>query len=104
MAITMQTAESTIEVKLPAEEAHKKWMEWTGKGGPGMPQGDSEQVSGRDLGAGLEKIEQGACEFEPAGDGTTMVRMRLRHNPTGYVRQGLVGVWIQWRHVLYLQR
>src|SRR5438477_409797 len=39
MATTMQTAESAVEVKMPPQEAHTKWLEWAGavqkSAGPG---------------------------------------------------------------------
>ena len=104
MAITMQTADRSMEVQLPPEAAHKKWLEWTGKGGPGMPQGSQEPVSGDQVGAGLESVEQGMANFEPAGSGATRVHMQLRFNESAMQEHKLEPDWMHRRMDQYLER
>ena len=103
MAITMQTADSSVEVQLPPEEAHKKWLAWTGKGGPGMPQGTSEGVTADQI-AGLEMIEQGTCHFEPGRSGGSRAHMELRYNPAVIQEEGLEPGWLERRMAQYLER
>jgi hypothetical protein len=104
MATAMQTAESEVEVKLPAEQAHKKWLEWTGEGGPGMPQGKSEQVDGGKVAPEMANSEKGNIYFEPGSAGGTKLRMQLRFNPDVVKNEGLDQDWVERRVTLYLSR
>ena len=103
MATAMRTAESAVEVTLPPDQAHKKWLEWTGEGGPGMPQGSSEQVQAGQVDAQRDKAEKGNCYFE-AGDRGTKVRMQLRFNPDVIQKEGLDADWVERRVSMYLNR
>jgi hypothetical protein len=104
MATTMQTAESSVEVKMPPEQVHKKWLEWTGEGGPGMPQGGSAEVDTGKMDPELQKSEKGMAYFEPGGEGATKVRMQLRFNPEVIKNEGLDQDWVSRRINLYLSR
>jgi hypothetical protein len=100
----MEKAESSVNVGIAPEEAHKKWLEWTGEGGPGMPKGESTEVSGQQVGTALKDGEKGMCYFEPGEGGGTMVRMELRYNPEVVKNEGLEADWVQRRVHLYLTR
>jgi len=104
MATEMQTAESSVDVKLPPEEAHKKWLEWTGEGGPGMPQGTSEKVGGAQISPELSKVEAGTANFDPSDDDGTKVRMQMRYNPSVIEQEGLRPEWVEQRITRYLSR
>src|SRR5438067_1483473 len=97
MATTMQTAESAVEVKMPPQEAHTKWLEWTGAGGPGMQQGGSEEVKAGQVSPEMANSEKGTCYFEPGSAGGTSVRMQLRYNPDVIRREGLEDDWVERR-------
>ena len=104
MATTMQTAESSVDVKIPPKEAHEKWLQWTGEGGPGMPQGGSEAINVGKMDDEMAKAEKGTCYFEPGSSGGTKVRMQLRFNPDVVRQEGLKEDWVEGRINLYLSR
>ena len=104
MATTMTIAETTVTVGLPPEEAHKKWLEWTSKGGPGMPRGGSEEVKTGQLPTELQNAESGTSYFEPGPSNGTSVRMQLRYNRDAVEKEGLGPNWVEQRINLYLTR
>jgi hypothetical protein len=104
MATTMQTAESSVEVQMPPEQAHKKWLEWTGEGGPGMPQAGAQEVDTSKMDPELKKSEKGMAYFEPGSGGATRLRMQLRFNPDVVKKEGLDEDWVSRRINLYLSR
>jgi hypothetical protein len=107
MAITMTIAESSVDVKIPPEKAHAKWLEWTKEGGPGMGQkggGQSEEVSGKQLPEELRNAERGTASFEPGSADGTRVHMQLRYNPDVVKKEGMAPDWVEKRIGLYLQR
>ena len=107
MATVLTMAESSVEVGLPAEKTHAKWIEWTKEGGPGMPQaakGQGQDISPLQLPEELRKAERGTSYFEPGKAGGTEVRMQLRYNRDVIEKEGLGPDWVEKRIALYLQR
>ena len=101
MASVMTTAESSVEVGLPPDQAQRKWLEWTGEGGPGT--GGATEVPAKKLPSDLSGAEKGTCYFDSA-DGKTRVRMQLRYNQGVIEKEGLAPDWVDRRINLYLTR
>jgi hypothetical protein len=99
MASTMSTAESSVQIGLSPDKAHKKWLEWTGEGGPGL--GQSEEIT--KIPSELGNAEKGKAFFE-GSDGQTRVRMQLLYNTEVVKKEGLAPDWVEKRIGLYLQR
>lgn len=103
MSTTMTMAESSVEVKLPADKAREKWNEWTKEGGPGMGI-TSGGNGGQQLPENLVKSEAGTAYFEKGSNGSTNVRMQLRYNPNELEKAGQGPEWVEQRINLYLTR
>jgi hypothetical protein len=100
----MTSAESSVEVGLPPDQTHRKWLEWTGEGGPGTGGSRSTEVTAEKLPSGLSSAEKGNCYFDAADGGKTRVRMQLRYNQGVIEKEGLAPDWVDQRIKLYLSR
>jgi hypothetical protein len=107
MATTMTLAESSVDVGLPPDTTHAKWLEWTKEGGPGDGQKTgtaSEALTAKQLPEELRNAERGTASFEPGPSGATRVRMQLRYNRDVIEKEGMGPDWVEKRISLYLQR
>jgi hypothetical protein len=99
----METARESTVVSLPVEDAHGRWLEFTGESASGSAAGSgtSEQVPDDKL---PDEVEKGKVFFDAEGDGSTRVTMELRYNPAVVKEAGLSEDWVARRIGLYLQR
>ena len=107
MATTLTTAETTIDLGIPPDKAHQKWLEWTKEGGPGMGLklgSQSEEVPTNQLPQELRDAERGIASFDPGSSGGTQVRMQLRYNREVIEKERMAPDWVEQRIRLYLQR
>jgi hypothetical protein len=107
MATTMTLAESSIELGIPPDKAHAKWLEWTKEGGPGMGLkfgSSSEEISAQQLPEELRNAERGTASFEPGESGGSRVRVQLRYNRDVIEKEKMAPDWVDKRISLYLQR
>jgi hypothetical protein len=103
----VETAKHSVEVPLPVEEAHAKWLAWVGER-VGSQQGSGEQVSeevDRDqLPAQPAEADKGTVYFNSLGEDSTRVTLQIRYNPDAVKEAGLAPDYVGQRISLYLQR
>ena len=81
----MDAAKDSLDVWLPAETAHQKWLEWAGGTAgtgrtPNLTQ-VTEYLPRQKLPHSLCSADSGTCYFQ-VSNGATRVTIELRHNPT----------------------
>lgn len=100
----MDIAKSSLEVRLPAEQAHVKWLEWAGgTAGTGRtPTGTlvTEYLPHRNLPPSLSSVDDGTCYFQ-SENGTTRITMELRRNRS---RKRVMSDWMLQRIKAHLRR
>ena len=123
----MQTARSSITVKLPAKDARQRWEEWTekrigaasggssamgskAKGGSTTQSGASTATSGTSSTATiprdklpLSQAEVGQIQFS-GSNGSTEVTMELKYNPEAVEKAGRSEDFVKERIALYLKQ
>lgn len=116
----MQTARSSITVKLPAKDARQRWEEWTEKkvgvasggssGGSTTQSGASTATSGTSSTATiprdklpLSQAEVGQIQFS-GSNGSTEVTMELKYNPEAVEKAGRSEEFVKERIALYLKQ
>jgi hypothetical protein len=103
----MDTAKSSLDIWLPAEKAHQKWLEWAGgtEGTgrtPNLTQ-VTEYLPRQKLPHSLCSVDSGTCYFQMS-NGATRVTLELRRNPKGFRRPPKSPDWILQRITAYLRR
>lgn len=100
----MEIAKSSLDVQLPAEQAHVKWLEWAGgTAGTGRtPTGTlvTEYLPQRKLPHSLSGVDDGTCYFQ-SDNGTTRITMELRRNRR---RKQAMSDWMLLRIKAHLRR
>jgi hypothetical protein len=102
----MDTAKGSLDVWLPAETAHQKWLEWAGGTAgtgrtPNLTQ-VTEYLPPQKLPASLSRVDSGTCYFQ-GNNGATRVTIELRQSPTA-LRRAARTDWTFQRIVAYLRR
>lgn len=80
----MDIAKSSLDVRLSAEQAHVRWLEWAGgtSGTGRTPTGTlvTEYLPHRKLPPSLSSLDDGTCYFQ-SDNGATRVTLELRRKP-----------------------
>ena len=103
----MDTAKGSLDIWLPAETAHQRWLEWAGGTAgtgrtPNLTQ-VTEYLPRQKLPDSLCSVESGTCYFQ-VSNGATRVTMELRHNPTALQQAARTPDWMLQRITAYLRR
>jgi hypothetical protein len=103
----VDTAKGSLDVWLPAETAHRKWLEWAGgtEGTgrtPNLAQ-VTEYLPRQKLPPPLCSVDSGTCYFQ-VSDGATRVTLELRRNPKVLRRAPRSPEWMLQRITAYLRR
>jgi hypothetical protein len=103
----MDTAKGSLDVRLPAETAHQKWLEWAGGTSgtgrtPNLTQ-VTEYLPRQKLPHSLCGVESGTCYFQ-GSNGATRVTIEVRHNPRALQQAASAPDWMLQRIGAYLRR
>lgn len=103
----MDTAKGSLDVWLPAETAHRKWLEWAGgtEGTgrtPNLTQ-VTEYLPPQKLPHPLCSVDSGTCYFQ-GSNGATRVTLELRRNPKVLRHATRSSDWMLQRITAYLRR
>ena len=103
----MDTAKGSLDIWLPAENAHQKWLEWAGgtEGTgrtPNLTQ-VTEYLPRQRLPHSLCSVDSGTCYFQ-VSNGATRVTLELRRNPKDLRHAPKSPDWMLHRIMAYLQR
>jgi len=103
----VDTAKGSLDIWLPAEAAHQKWLEWAG-GTEGTGRTPSltqvtEYLPRQKLPPSLCSVDSGTCYFQ-VSNGATRVTLELRRNPKGLRQRPKSPDWMLQRITAYLRR
>lgn len=103
----MDTAKGSLDVWLPAETAHQKWLEWAG-GTEGTGRTPTltqvtEYLPPQKLPHPLCSVDSGTCYFQ-VSNGATRVTLELRHKAKALRQAPRTSDWMLQRIRAYLRR
>jgi hypothetical protein len=105
--LKVDIAKGSLDVWLPAETAHQKWLEWAGGTAgtgrtPNLTQ-VTEYLPPQKLPPSLGGVDSGTCYFQ-VSNGATRVTMELRRNPKALRQAARTPDWMLRRIRAYLRR
>jgi len=103
----VDAAKDSLDVWLPAETAHQKWLEWAGGTAgtgrtPNLTQ-VTEYLPPQKLPHSLSSVDSGTCYFQ-GNNGATRVTIELRRKPTALRQAAKTPDWMLQRISAYLRR